>query len=71
MKTLRLFRNLAVLFILVMALLASRPGVARTRGKSCGVKAGYNFCSFDNNGNCLETRCEHSKGGICLNFGCV
>lgn len=46
MNTLRLFRNLAVLFILVMAFLALRPGVgvlrAATTIKGCvgAVKSG-------------------------------
>ena len=71
MRTLRLFRNIAVLFILVMGLLASRPGpaVAHTNGKSCGPKLGFT-CSTDASGNCHEERCG-PRDFLCLNIGCV
>lgn len=71
MKTLRLVRNIAALFLLVMALLASRPGpaVAHTTGKSCGFKRGFT-CSIDASGNCQEERCG-PRDFLCLNIGCV
>lgn len=60
MKTLRLVRNIAVLFLLVMALLASRPGVgAPKRTEACvgAFKSGFN-CSVDfATGKCTETKC--------------
>lgn len=71
MKTLRLVRNIAVLFILVMGLLASRPGpaVAQTTGKSCGFKPGHS-CFIDASGNCQQKRCSRNDF-FCLNSGCV
>ena len=79
MKTLRLLRNIAVLFMLVMALLASRPRVLRASnpnktagsGKACGFanKPGHN-CYIDASGNCKESPCNRSTFG-CLNSGCV
>lgn len=70
MKTLRLVRNIAVLFILVMVLLASRPGpaVAHAAGHSCGFKRGF-ACEFDKSGNCHQTPC-HSVP-FCPNMGCM
>jgi len=60
MKTLRLFRNIAVLFILLMALLASRPGVGAAKqieGCVGAFKSGFN-CSIDFvTGKCTETKC--------------
>lgn len=71
MKTLRLVRNIAVLFILVNGLLASRPGpaVADTTGKSCGFKLGFT-CSIAASGNCQEERCSR-RDFLCLNSGCL
>jgi hypothetical protein len=70
MKTLRLFRNIAVLFILLMALLASRPEpvAAHATGKTCGNKRGWN-CSTVSPGKCQESPCN--KTGFCLDIGCV
>lgn len=73
MKTLRLGRNIAVLFILAMALLAWRPGVGVSHaasGKVCFFKPGYN-CTYttNNGGNCQEDRCQ--KGQSCADMGCV
>lgn len=71
MKTLRLVRNIAVLFILVIGLLASRPvpAVAHTTGKSCGFKLGFT-CSIDSSGNCHEERCG-KRSLFCFDTGCV
>ena len=73
MKTLRLVRNIALLFILVTALLASRPGVAVSHaagGKSCGAyKPGRN-CYIDANGNCQEHLCGRNNP-FCYNTGCM
>lgn len=73
MKTLRLLRNIAVLFILLMALLALRPGLGISRadsGKGCFFKLGYN-CTYttNNGGNCQDSPCQ--KGGSCTDSGCV
>ena len=72
MKTLRLLRNIAALFILVAALLVYWPGVGSlqaSNGKSClGTKVGFN-CGYDSNGNCSETKCV--PGQACANAGCV
>jgi hypothetical protein len=74
MKTLRMLRNIAVLFILVMALLGSRPKVGLARAdsskKSCGYKKGFS-CFIDVNGNCAESHCNKSGGGFCTDSGCV
>jgi hypothetical protein len=75
MKTLRLLRNIAVLFILVMALLASRPGLGVSSahaGKSCGPvgsKKGF-ICTIDASGNCVEFHCGKSDLA-CNNSGCI
>ncbi len=65
MKTLRLLRNIAALFILV-ALLASRPSAASNN--SCVSKTGYSGCSSDKNGNCVDQKC--TPGSFCANWGC-
>ncbi len=73
MKTLRIVRNIAVLFIFVMALLASRPvpAVAPAAGFSCGFKPGYTNCIVDRkSGKCHESRCG-SGSTDCLGIGCV
>lgn len=72
MKTLRLLRNIAALFILAMALLASRPGLRIMYADNKTVcfypgKTGFN-CNFDSNGNCYETKCV--AGQPCSNGGC-
>ncbi len=70
MKTLRLLRNIAALFILWAALLALRPSVAAAdNSKFCFFKLGYNGCTFDKNGNCGDTKCE--PGQSCADLGCV
>ena len=71
MKTLRLLRNIAVLFILVMGLLASRPGpaVAHAAGKSCGFKLGHG-CRFDKSGHCQNISCAKFDP-FCPNTGCM
>jgi hypothetical protein len=72
MNTLRLLRNIAALFILVMGLLALRPGVgvshAAVVGYICQYKPGYNGCTFDANGHCSDTKCT---GPYCGDYGCV
>jgi hypothetical protein len=69
MEILRLIRNIAVLFILVVALFASRPGVGVSHAgqKVCFFKIGYN-CSINSNGNCAESRCT---GLYCQDTGCT
>ncbi len=71
MRTLRLLRNIAVLFLLVMALLASRPGpaVAHAAGRSCGFKPGF-ACDFDQKGHCHQTPCPKSFP-FCPDMGCM
>jgi hypothetical protein len=78
MKTLRLLRNISVVFILAMALLSLRPGLGvahAASGKSCGLKEGFENCSSDASGNCTDSRCHKGTikngGGLCLNSGCV
>ena len=65
MKTLRLLRNVAVLFILVMALLASRlvVGTPEPREACVGAfKSGFN-CSLDYaTGKCTETKRASREG---------
>lgn len=72
MKTLRMVRNIAVLFILAMTFLASKSGVGVAHaagGKSCGYKPGHS-CYIDYpSGDCKEYRCPTK--GFCLNSGCV
>ena len=71
MKTLRLVRNIAVLFVLVMALLAFRPSDSRADNKTVCYypgKTGFN-CNFDSSGNCFETKCV--PGQPCSNGGCA
>lgn len=72
MRTLHLLRNIAVLFILVMMLLASRPrpAAAHANGIACGLKPGYTNCSVDlKSGKCTDLRCKGSKA--CWGVGCV
>lgn len=77
MKTLRLLRNMAVLFILLMACLASRPAVGfsqakPTKGCVGAFKSGFN-CTVDYiNGGCTETKCADPKNcadNRCARFG--
>jgi hypothetical protein len=73
MKVLRLFRNIAVLFILLVALLVSRPGVGTSHATEKFIcvypgKTGFN-CNFDSSGNCFETKCE--AGQPCSNGSCT
>ena len=67
MKTLRLFRNFALLSFLLMALLASRPepALVHATGKTCLYKRGWN-CQVIN-GKCQEAK---GQGGFCLDIGC-
>lgn len=70
MRTLRLLRNFAVLFIFVMALLAFRPSVSRADNKTVCYypgKTGFN-CNFDSSGNCFETKCV--AGQPCSDGSC-
>ncbi len=75
MKTLRLLRNIAALFILVAALLGSWPGVELLHAGNTQFaclnfnKPGKN-CSINNTtGGCTESECV--KGQPCENTGCV
>ena len=65
MKTLRLLRNIAALFMLVAALLVPRPAAGTTY---CISKPGYSGCFSDKNGNCTDERC--TSGSYCVNWGC-
>jgi hypothetical protein len=70
MKTLRMLRNIAVLFILAMGLFVFRPGVSRANNKIVCYypgKIGFN-CNFDSSGNCFETKCV--AGQPCSNGSC-
>ena len=69
MKTLRMARNIAALFILAMAVLGTRPATGSSaKTKACvGIKAGYN-CSYDANFNCRTTKCD--PGGPCSDTVC-
>lgn len=71
MKPLRVLRNIAVLFLLLLVLFALQPGVGRVQANSrgCGFKVGANGCFFTTNGTCQETKCV--KGGPCADWGCV
>ena len=72
MKTLRIARNIAALFIVLMGLLASQPGfggVQPDRPRVCGYKPGANGCFNNGPGPCQETKCV--KGGPCADWGCV
>ena len=65
MRTLRLVRNVAVLFAALTVLLGLRPesGVAGS-GKGCVLKIGYN-CSYTV--PCKESKCV---GTLCTDTGC-
>lgn len=74
MRTLRVVRNIAALFILAMALLSLRPGVGIAHaagGNSCGYKKGHSFCSIDASGNCTESKCSPKSIFGCANYGCI
>lgn len=67
MKTLRLLRNLALLFILVMAL----PGLGlsrQERNKGCTVFSPGSNCSSNPNGDCTTSKCK--VGQPCSNSEC-
>ncbi len=74
MKTLRVLRNVAALFILGMGLLASRsaaglaPGATADR-KFCFIKLGRTNCTIAANGHCNDTECK--PGQPCADVGCV
>lgn len=73
MKTLRVIRNIAVLFIVAMALLFWRVSVQplhATQYSSCGYKKGSSYCLFDSTtGACIgDVSC--TKGQYCPNVGC-
>lgn len=68
MKTLRLLRNVAVLFILLVIL----PGLGLSHQESkkgCSIyKPGYS-CSSNPNGDCTESKCK--AGQPCTNSACL
>ena len=70
MKTLRIVRNIAVLFLLVVALLAARPGLGKAHPQYvCGYDVGRN-CTFNFlSGDCSDSPCK--KGQTCSDSGCV
>ena len=68
MRSLRLLRNIAVLFLFAMAF---RPSVSRANNKTVCYypgKTGFN-CNFDSSGNCFETKCV--PGQPCSNGSCA
>jgi hypothetical protein len=75
MKTLRLFRNLAALFILGAAVLVTRPSVGSSKEPAgywfCwsdgSTTNGYN-CTFNSDGTCSQTKCK--SGQPCNNYKC-
>ena len=74
MKILRLLRNIAVLFILMMALLASRTGVQPLQAQNVGYvcyfdsnTVGYN-CTFNSDSTCSSLKCKAGQpcnNGVC------
>lgn len=74
MKNLRLLRNIAVLFILVMALLSwwsgAQPLRARNTGYTCyfdSSTVGYN-CTFNADLTCTSVKCQAGRpcnNGVC------
>lgn len=71
MKSLRVVRNTAALFILAMSLLATRPLVATSQKDTCiqdSSTVGYN-CVFNSNGTCSSSKCQ--AGQACGNSKCV
>lgn len=71
MRSLRLVRNIAGLFILMIGLLAYHPSVSRASNKTVCYypgKTGFD-CNFDSSGNCFETKCV--PGQPCSNGGCA
>ena len=74
MRTLRLLRNVSVLFILAMAVLAFRSGAETLRAQNTGYNCisdsntnGYN-CTFDSNRMCSSSKCK--AGDTCNNMIC-
>jgi hypothetical protein len=74
MKTLRIARNIAALFILVMALLFFWPSVQPLRADQytyCGYKKGSDYCLIDaTTGACIGD-VECLAGQPCPNQGCT
>ncbi len=73
MKTLRLLRNIAALFILAVSLLASRPSMGSTKDPKyiClfdSSTIGYN-CTFNSDFTCSSSKCK--AGEACNNAKCV
>jgi hypothetical protein len=71
MKTLRLLRNLAALFILAAALLVPRSSAAAGTGNTCLFSSstiGWN-CVLNSNGTCSGAKC--TPGRPCSNSQCV
>jgi hypothetical protein len=68
MKTLRLLRNAAALFIIAIALF--RPGVQPLHAydKFCGYKPGYDGCAFDQFDHCSDIKCTPP---YCSDTGCI
>jgi hypothetical protein len=79
MKTLRVLRNVAALFILAMALVASWPGVQLLRAQNTGNVCysdsnsyGYN-CTFNADGTCSSSKCQAGQAcnnSVCPNKSC-
>ncbi len=71
MKILRLFRNIAALFIFGAALLSSLPmGATQPIKNTCyfdSKTVGYN-CTFNTDGTCSSSRCKSGQpcnNGVC------
>lgn len=73
MKTLRLLRNIAAVFMFGTALLLSRPNAARaSQQQACSSTSQAYNCTYDSNGNCRDSAClpggpcsYQQCGGIC------
>jgi hypothetical protein len=73
MNALRILRNIATLFILGAALLASRPTVglpqiSTAASKFCSLKVGFNCILTTTKDHCTESRCR--TGQPCSDSGC-
>jgi hypothetical protein len=78
MKTLRVLRNVAALFIIAMALVASWPGAQLLRVHANGscyfdsASVGYN-CSLNSDFTCSSSKCKAGypcNNGVCVAKSC-
>lgn len=71
MRALRIFRNLAALFIFAAAMLVARPGLANTPKDTCvsdSSTVGSN-CVLNSDGTCNSSNCK--AGQACNNSKCA